>query len=172
MPMTNTASHGQISEKEATVFWIHISGDLMIAPDTRMNPFPNWTRIVCRTAKETEFYSRKLAAQEFQKFRSMKVEEHLRYREKREQLKNNCRLRLAKGCISEADELATRLTLKNLELKDELLYKLLASEPDLSRASLNIEKYDAPTLKAMTQKRRGLSDEEVNPVNQMLEGVR
>ena len=172
MLTTNTSSRGQISEKECTVFWHHISGDLMIAPDTRMNPFPNWTRIECRTVKETEFYSRKLAAQEFAKFRSMKVEEHLRYKEKRDQITSNCRLRLAKGCISEADEFATRMTLKSQELKDELLYKLLASEPDLSRASLEIEKYDAPTLKAKSQKRRGLSDEEVNPVNKMLEGVR
>ena len=172
MSMTNSAAKGQIREKEMTVFWRHISGDLMMAPDTRMNPFPNWTRIECRTAKETEFYSRKMAAQEFAKFRSMKVEEHLRYKEKRDQIASNCRLRLAKGCISEADEYATRMTLRSVELKDELLYKLLSSEPDLSLASLEIEKYDAETIKSKGQKRRGLSDDEVNPVNQMLEGVR
>jgi hypothetical protein len=172
MSMTNTASRGQISEKEMTVFWLHISGDLMMAPDTRLRAWPNWTRIECRTAKETEFYSRKMAAQEFARFRSMKVEEHLRYKEKRDQIAANCRLRLAKGCISEADEFATRMTLKNVELKDELLYKLLSSEPDLSRAALEIEKYDAQTIKRKGQKRRGLSDEEVNPVNELLQGVR
>lgn len=172
MRTTSQSAKGQIREKEQTVFWIHISGDLMLAPDTRMNPFPNWTRIECRTAKETEFYSRKMARQEFEKFRSLKIEEHLRYKEKREQIAANCRLRLAKGCISEADEYATRMTLKNVELKDELLYKLLSSEPDLSRASLEIEKYDAQTIKAKGEKRRGLSDEEVNPMNEMLEGVR
>jgi hypothetical protein len=170
--MTSAPSTGQIREKEQTVFWHHISGDLMLAPDTKMRPFVNWTRIECRTAKETEFYSRKMALQEFSKFRSMKVEEHLRYKEKRDQIAANCRLRLAHGCISEADEFATRMTLKNVELKDELLYKLLASEPDLSRASLEIEKYDAQTIKAKGQKRRGLADEEVNPMNDLLKGVR
>jgi hypothetical protein len=145
----------------------------MIAPDTRIAPFRNWTRIECQTVKETEFYSRKLAQQEFDKFRSMKVEEHLRYREEREKRKANCRLRLAKGCISEADEYATRLTLKNLELKDELLYKLLANEPDLSRASLEIEKYDHATIKARGQgKRAGLADHELNIAAKLAEGVR
>lgn len=171
--MNNPTAKGQISEKEQTVFWRHLSGDLMLAPDTRMTPFLNWTRIECHTAKETEFYSRQLARQEFEKFRSLKVEEHLRYREKREQLKTNCKLRLAKGCISEADEFATRMTLRNLELKDELLYKLLSSEPDLSRASLEIEKYDAPTIRARSNgKRRGLADEEVNTVAQLIQGVK
>ena len=167
------SAKGQIREKEMTVFWRHLGGDLMIAPDlSRLQPFLNWTRIECRTVKETEFYSRQLARQEFAKFRSLKVEEHLRYKEKRDQIKSNCRLRLAKGCISEAYEFATRMTLKSQELKDELLYKLLASEPDLSKASLEIEKYDAATLRAKTQKHRGLRDDEVNPVNKMLEGVR
>ncbi len=168
----STSARGQISEKQCTVFWRHLSGDLMLAPATNLQPFVNWTRIECRTAKETEFYSRQLAKQEFAKFRSLKVEEHLRYREKRDHIKANCRLRLAKGCISEADELATRMTLKSQELKDELLYKLLSSEPDLSRASLEIEKYDAPTLKAKSDKRRGLRDDEINPMNEMMKGVR
>lgn len=166
-------NNAQIRNEERTCFWVHVSGDVMMAPDTRMHPFPNYTRIECHSAKETEFYSRKLAAQEFAKFRSLKVEEHLRYREKREQIKSNCRLRLAKGCISNADEYATRMTLKNLELKDELLYKLLASEPDLSKASLEIEKYDAETIRSRSNgKRRGLADHGVNSVAEMIRGVK
>ena len=172
MRTTSTTSRGQIREQEAVVYWVDMGGTLMLAPDTRIKPFPGWYRVECRTAAEIENFSRRLAAQEFAKFRSLKVEEHLRYKSKRDQLKDNCRLRLAKGCISQADEYATRMTLKNLELKDELLYKLLASEPDLSRASLEIEKYDAETIAANTSKRRGLADDEVNPVNAMLEGVR
>lgn len=173
MQATSTTSEGQIREKERTVFWRHLSGELMMAPDTRMKPFLNWTRIECQTAKETEFYSRKLAQQEFEKFRSLKVEEHLRYKEKREKIAANCRLRLAKGCISAADEFATRNTLRNLELKDELLYKLLSTEPDLSRASLQIERYDAETIRARSNgKRQGLADGEINTVAKMIEGMR
>lgn len=164
---------GQIAEKERTVFWRHLSGDLMVAPDTQVQPFPNWHRIECRTVQETEFYSRKLAAQEFAKFRSMKVEEHLRYKKERDQRITSCKLRLQKGCISQADEALTRKTLRSFELKDELLYKLLSTEPDLSRASLEIEKFDAQTIKQRRNgKRPGLKDEDVNPVHQLIEGVR
>jgi hypothetical protein len=164
---------GQIGQKEAVVYWIDMAGELMIAPDTRMKPFSGWTRIECRTTSEIESFSRRMAAQEFAKFRSMKVEEHIRYRDHRERLRTNCLLRLAKGCISSADEYATRMTLRNLDAKDEALYKLLASEPDLSRASLEIEKYDAPTLKQRSGgKRQGLADHEVNPIHRLIEGVR
>lgn len=168
-----STAKGQVSEKEAVVYWVDMAGQLMMAPDTRMKPFIGWHRVECRTTAEIENFSRRMAKQEFERFRSMKVEEHIRYREKREQIKNNCRIRLAKGCISQADEYATRMTLKNLELKDELLYKLLATEPDLSRASLEIEKYDAATIKSSSQgKHPGLRDEEVNSVAQLIAGVR
>lgn len=171
--MQNRTAKGQISSSEATVFWRHLSGDLMLAPDTKMKPFDGWYRIECHTVQETEHYSRLLAKQEFEKFRSMKVADHLRYKEKREQIRANCLLRLAKGCISAADEQATRMTLKNVELKDELLYKLIATEPDLSRASLEIEKYDFETIKARGQgKRAGLADHEVNIAAKLAEGVR
>ncbi len=167
-----TTAKGLIGEKDRVVYWINrYTRELMLAPDTRLKPFHGWDRIECQTVKETEDFSRRLAKQEFEKFRSLKVEEHIRYKAKRDQLRANCELRLAKGCISQADEYATRMTLKNLDLKDELLYKLLASEPDLSRASLEIEKYDAGTIKGNSQKRRGLADEEVNAANAIVEGV-
>jgi len=165
-------ARGQIGEKDRTVFWRHLSGDLMLAPDTAMQPFPNWYRIECRTVQETEYYSRQMALQEFTKFRSMKVEEHLRYKERRDQIKASCKLRLAKGCISEADEFANKLALSRQEQKDEMLYKLLATEPDLSRASLEIEKYDAETIKARANgKQMGLREEEINPIHQLVEGL-
>ena len=167
-----STAKGIIREQERTVFWANrYTGDLMLAPDIRLKPFVGWERIECMTVAETETMSRRMAKQEFGRFRSLKVEEHLRYKAKRDQLRANCELRLAKGCISAADEFATRRTLKNLDLKDELLYKLLANEPDLSRASLAIEKYEAGTIKGNTQKRRGLADEEVNAANRLVEGV-
>ena len=136
-----------------------MGGTLMLAPDTKMKPFKGWTRVECRTVAEIENFSRRMAKQEFEKFRGLKIVDHLRYKDRREQLKANCKLRLLKGCISAADEYATRMTLKNLELKDELLYKLIATEPDLSRASLEIEKYDAGTIRQRSGgKRRGLAE--------------
>ena len=167
-----STSKGQIGEKDAVVYWIDMGGTLMLAPDTKMKPFPGWTRVECRTTSEIENFSRRLAKQEWEKFRSMKVEEHIRYKNHREKLRSNCLLRLAKGCISASDEYATRMTLRNLDAKDEALYKLLATEPDLSRGSLEIEKYDAETIKSRRNgKREGLNDEEINLVHQLVEGL-
>jgi len=164
---------GQIRESEVVCYWVDAAGELMLAPDTKMKPFVGWHRVECKTTSEIENFSRRMAKQEWNKFRSMKVEEHLRYKSHREKLRSNCLLRLAKGCISAADEFATKMTLKNLDAKDEALYKLLASEPDLSRASLEIEKYDAETIKARANgKRMGLRDEDLNPVHRLIEGVR
>ena len=168
-----TTARGQIGEKEAVVYWVDATGQLMLAPDINMRPFRGWHRVECRTVSEIENFSRRMARQEWERFRSMKVEEHLRYRDKRQEIISNCKLRLAKGCISAADEFATRNTLRNLELKDELLYKLLATEPDLSRASLEIEKFDAETIRHRGNgKRAGLADHEINPIHQLTEGVR
>lgn len=162
-----------IRDAEAVVYWVDVGGTLMLAPDVKMAPFPGWRRVECKTTSEIENFSRRMAKQEWQKFRSMKVEEHIRYREHRERLRTNCLLRLAKGCISAADEFATKMTLKNLNAKDEALYKLLSSEPDLSRASLEIEKFDAETIRQRRNgKRPGLKDEDVNAVAQLIEGVR
>jgi hypothetical protein len=167
------SAKGLISEKEQTVFWVERhTGQIMLAPDTKLQPFRGWERVACATVAETESMSRRLAKQEFEKFRSLKVEEHIRYKQHRDRLRANCELRLAKGCISAADEYATRMTIRNLDAKDNALYRLLADEPDLSRASLNIEKYESGTIKAMTQKRRGLADDEINPANALIEGVR
>lgn len=165
-------SAGQIREQERTVFWVNMAGDIMLAPDTRCNPLPGYHRIECSTVAETEQMSRRMAMQEFNRMRSMRIEEHLRTKKKREEIIASCRLRLAKGCISEADEAANRLILQRMQRADETLYKLLGSEPDLSRASLAIEQHDAQTIRANTSKHRGLRDEEINPVSKLVEGVR
>jgi hypothetical protein len=137
----------------------------MLAPDTRMRPFRGWRRFECKTAAETEQFSRKMAAQQYGKFRSMKIEEHLRSQRKRDTIKANCRLRLASGCISAEDERLTRQTLQSLERKDTLLQKLIFDQPDLSRASLTIEQHEQPQIDAMsTGKRRGLADSDIDAV--------
>jgi hypothetical protein len=157
--------NAQLSEK--TVFWRHASGELMLAIDPKIRPKFPWYRIECLTAQETERYSREMARQEFNKFKHMKVEEHLRSRAKRQERIANCKLRLASGCISALDEQITRNTLKSFELKEELFYKFLTEEPDLTRASLMIERYEAPQLKSM--KKTGLRDEEVDMVNKLVQ---
>lgn len=165
---------GQIRSSERTVFFVdRYSGDIMVAPDTKMKPFDGWTRVECSTVAETEAMSRRMAMQEFAKMRSMRVEEHLRTKARRDSIIANCRLRLAKGCVSEADEAANRLIISRLERADERLYKLLGSEPDLSRAHLAIEAYDAETIRANANgKYRGLKDDDVNIIGALTEGVR
>ncbi len=144
----------------------------MVAPDTRMKPFRGWSRIECKTIADIEQFSRRMAAQEYQKFRGMKVEEHMRSQAFRDRLKANCRLRLASGCISAADEEMTKKTLQNLERKDEVFYRMLVTEPDLSRSSLVIErKEDLIGPAQYSGKRRGLADDEVNLVGKLAEAT-
>jgi hypothetical protein len=161
---------GQISDSQAVVYWAHPSGELLVAPDTRMRPFRGWRRIECKTVSEIEQFSRRMALQEANKMRQMTVEEHMRSQAYRDRLKANCRLRLASGCISADDEAMTRKTLQNLERKDEAFYSMLASEPDLTRSSLVIERQEEPIGPAQYQrKRRGLLDSEINQVSQLAE---
>lgn len=158
--------NAQISN--GTVYWQHWTGELMVAPDTRMKPFNGWTRHECKTIAEVEQFSRRMAQQEYQKFKSMRVEEHMRSQKKREQIKANCRLRLAQGCISAEDERLTRETLASLERKDHALYALIADQVNLDKACLTIEKQEESTsLVSVLNKRRGLADDEVNAANRM-----
>jgi hypothetical protein len=161
---------GKIRREEVVVYWRNQAGELMIAPDIRMPPFKGWVRIECETVADIEQFSRRFAAQEYRKFRNTKFEEHMRSQRKRDQLKANCRLRLAQGCISPADEQMTRKTLESLERKDRIFYQMLASEPDLTRASLAIERQEQPTGAAQYRagkvngKQQGLADEELNQI--------
>lgn len=142
----------------------------MLAPDTRMKPFRGWQRIECKTVSEIEQFSRRMANQEFSKMRSMRVEEHMRSQATRDKLKANCRLRLASGCVSTADEIMTRRTLQSLERKDEAFFSMLASEPNLSRCSLVIEREEAKIGMAQYGgKLQGLADHEVNAAGRLAE---
>jgi hypothetical protein len=163
---------GQISDAQATVYWVHPSGELMLAPDTRMRPFRGWRRVECKTVAETEQFSRRMAAQEYKKQRSLTVEQHMRSQAYRDRIKANCKLRLASGCISAYDEAMTRRTLENIERGEEAFYKMLVAEPDLSRASLVIERQEDVIGNAKyARKRRGLADDEVNPVSKLAEAT-
>ena len=152
----------------AVTYWVNAAGELMLAPDTRMKPFRGWRAVECKTVSEIEQFSRRMALQQYRKMRSESCEEHLRHMKRREQIKANCRLRLASGCISAEDERLTRQTLASLEKKDRIFLKMIASEPDLSRASLVIEQYEEKQI-ASNGKRRGLADEEIDQVGALAE---
>jgi hypothetical protein len=168
----NTAK-GQIREKEMTVYWVRANGEMMLAPATNMPPFFGWRRVECKTVSETEQFSRRFAHQEWTKFRDMKVEEHIKAQKRLNEIEANCKLRLAQGCISAADEEATRRTLRGIDRKRTTLYNLITNEPDLSRSALTIEKYDQGKIIQMSGgKRRGLAGDEVNEIAQLIEGAR
>lgn len=165
-------STGAISDSQATAWFVNASGEIMVAPDNRMPAFRGWRRVLTKTVAETEQMSRRMAAQQYDRMRSLRVDEHLRHQKKRDAIKANCRLRLAAGCISKEDERLTRQTLASLERKDELFYRLIANEPDLSRTSLVIEQKEAPIGNAAySGKRRGLADMEVNEMAQLAEAT-
>ncbi len=166
----NMTAKGTISDQQAVVYWTHPSGELMVAPDTRMAPFRGWRRVECKTVSEIEQFSRRMAAQQFNRMRQTQAEEHLRNKPKLERIKANCRLRLAKGCISPEDERLTRRTLANMEKREEMFYRLLFAEPDLSKAHLTIEAEEAKTgMAEFSGKRRGLADHEVLPMARLAE---
>lgn len=155
---------------DPVVYWVNATNELMLAPDTRMKPFRGWRRVECKTVSEIEQFSRRMALQQYKKMRNESCEEHLRHMKRREQIKANCRLRLASGCISAEDERLTRQTLTSLERKDQIFLKMIASEPDLSKASLVIEQCEEGKIKQMSNgKRRGLADEDINQVAQLAE---
>ena len=159
-----------IRDQQAVVYWCHPSGELMMAPDTRMAPFRGWRRVECKTVPEIEQFSRRMAAQQFQRMRNTQAEEHMRHRPQMDRIKANCRLRLAKGCISAEDERLTRRTLANMERREEMFYKLLFTEPDLTKAHLTIEAEESPTgMAEFSGKRRGLADSEVLPMAKLAE---
>lgn len=155
----------QISDRQAVVYWCSAGGELMLAPDTRMRPFRGWRRFECKTAGEIESFSRRMARQQYLRMRNESAGEHLRHAKRRDEIKANCRLRLAAGCISAEDERLTRQTLESIDRKERAFLHMLTTEPDLSRASLTIEQYEEPTIERMGNgKHRGLADEEINAV--------
>lgn len=165
-------ARGTISDQQATVFWVSSTGEIMVAPDSRMKPFKHWRAIVCKTTSETEQMSRRMAQQQFNRMKQTQAEEHMRLRPKMEKIKANCRLRLAKGCISTTDEALTRRTLANMERREEMFYKLLFTEPDLTKAHLVIEeKESAIGMAEFSGKRRGLADDEVLQMAKLAEST-
>ena len=95
---------GHIGEREAVVYWVSAAGSLMLAPDTRMKPFRGWRRVECQTLSEIEQFSRRMALQQYNKMRRESCGEHLRHMKRREDIKANCRLRLASGCFGTRSE--------------------------------------------------------------------
>lgn len=164
---------GAIREASRTIFWEnHRTGEVMLAPATNVRPFRGWVRKECQTVAETEQFSRRLARLEFNKYKMMRVEEHLRSAERRRQLIANCRLRLASGCISAADEEATRRILKNQLKKEELFYQFLAEKPDYARGHLAIEAMDDSAIRQKADgKRRGVDMGEMDSVSKLLEAT-
>jgi hypothetical protein len=132
-----------IATKERPTYWLNPrTNQVMMAPHTQMPPFKGWLRHECRTAGEIQALSRRLSKQEEDKYRKLKVEEHLREKKHLDRIKANCKLRLAKGCISPHDEEVTRHTLKSVERKEETLYRILTE--NLMTGHLEIEKKEQP----------------------------
>lgn len=138
------------AQVKAVVYWVSPSGELMIAPHTDILPhqlgYRMWHRVECHSVTEIENFSRRFRDQQAEKFRSMKIEEHLRSQARRERLRANCRLRIASGCVSEADEVANRRILQSLDRQDDFLFKMVSEAPEnIIRGCLEIEKKEEST---------------------------
>lgn len=84
----------------------------------------------------------------------MKIEEHIRAVPEWDRRIVNCRMRLAKGCISDMDEAMTRSTLASFERKKELLMSLMMGQGSLLEGCLEIEKHSAPIGMAEFQQKK------------------
>lgn len=141
IPFSTRRARGQV---ETVVFWLRMDGDLMLAPHTLMKPFPGYQKIECSTIRDIEKMSRKMATQEENKLRGLKVEEMMRSLPRWETIISSCRLRLANGCISNADEALTRHTLASMERKKAKLIEIMAGNTTVAESCLEIEKTTAP----------------------------
>lgn len=142
IPFSTRRSRGQV---EATVFWVRMDGDIMLAPHTAMKPFLGYQKVECSTIADIERMSKKMAEQEEAKLKGLKIQEMIRALPKWEQIISNCKLRLAQGCISSADEAVTRHTLASMEQKRVKLIEIMTGNVTLSESCLEIERTEKPT---------------------------
>lgn len=154
IPFTSKAGRRARGQVEPVVFWHRLDGDLMLAPHTAMKPFPGYQRIECSTIPDINKMSRKMATQEENKLRGLKIEEMLRSLPKWEQIISNCKLRLAAGCISRADEALTRHTLASMERKKAKLIEIMLGNTPVAESSLVIENKEAPIGMAQYQQKK------------------
>jgi hypothetical protein len=139
---------------EPVVWWLRADGEIMPAPHSQMQPFPGYERIETNTLSSISRMSKLMAAQEEKKMRELKVSEQLRALPKWEQIIANCKLRLANGCISKADEAITKSTLASVERKMSLLVSLMSGQGVVGVGCLEIEKREAPTGAAEFQQKK------------------
>lgn len=132
---------------EAVVYWVNAAGYMMMAPHTKMKPFPGWNRVEMTTVHEIEAFSRRFAKQEADKIKNMKADEHLRNIKRRNDMRTACRLRIAQG-HSEADVMMNRRILESLERQDNALLKAISEDSTMVTGCLEIEKHDNTTLEA------------------------
>lgn len=144
-------ARGQV---EPVVFWIREDGHLMLAPHTLMVPFPGYQKVECSSVREIEKWSRRMAQQEENNLRGLKVEEMMRSLPRWEQIITNCKLRLAHGCISNADEAVTKHTLASMERKKAKLIEIMMGNTSVAESSLAIENKEAPIGMAEYQQKK------------------
>lgn len=158
IPFRSHAGRRSRGQVEPVVFWLRADGDLMLAPHTLMKTFPGYQRIECTTLSDITRMSRKMATQEENKLRGLKVEEMMRSLPKWEQIISNCKLRLAAGCISKADEALTKHTLASMERKKARLIEIMLGTTSVAESSLVIENKEAPIGMAQYQQKKVVVD--------------
>lgn len=139
---------------EPVHFWLRSDGEIMLSPHTSMKPWPGYQLIEATNVREIEKWSKKMRDQEEIKLRKMKIEESVRALPEWERRITNCRLRLAKGCISTLDEAMTKHSLASFERKKDLLVSLMTGQGSLLEGCLEIEKAPAATGMAQYQQKK------------------
>lgn len=149
---------------EALVYFVSPSGEIQLSPDNRITDPAlvgrrGWRSFEAKTAKEKEDVATRMAAQLWERKRSMQVEQHMREQRQRNELRASAQIRLANP-KSQFDALCNQKIIERLDEDEQKFFKLLSDEFDPTKRSSGLEiewKEAAIGFAARGDKRAGLN---------------
>lgn len=146
-------SRSTTADETLAYFVQRYTGEIRLSPDNRItdpaklgwNP-AEWSFYEAKTAREKDSVSGRMAAQLYEKKKSMKVEQHMREQAKRNELRCSARLRLAQA-PTKLDAMCNQSIIARIDADESQFFKDLAEEfSSAERTSgLEMEFRDKPT---------------------------
>jgi hypothetical protein len=149
--MTQILQSRSTTTDETMVYFVHrFNGEIRLSPDNRIrdprklgwNP-AEWGMYEAKTAREKESISGRMAAQLYEKKKSMKVEQHMREQAKRNELRCSARLRLAQS-PTQLDAMCNQKIIERIDADETQFFKDLAEEFTSAERTSGLEMEWAP----------------------------
>lgn len=124
-----------VTQDETLAYFVNrYSGEIRLSPDNRIsdpeklgwNP-TEWGFYEANTAREKDAVSGRMAAQLYEKKKSMKVEQHLREQRKRNELRASAQIRLAQA-PTKLDAMCNQSIIARIDADETQFFKDLAEE--------------------------------------------